>query len=96
MMKRRIISNIFILCVIAYFIWLISRPVFYLSEVSMHTKNPLSISWHSFTIDTNIIGENDVENDGKDDYIISLYPFYLMLLFAFMIRFIPFKKKHKE
>lgn len=96
MMKRRIISNIFILYVVAYFIWLISRPVFYLSDISMYAKNPLSISWHYFTIDTNIIGENDVENDGKDDYIISLYPFYLMLLLAFMIRFIPFKKNYKE
>lgn len=92
MMKRRIISNIFMLCVVAYFIWLISRPVFYLSDISMHAKNPLSISWHSFTIDTNIIGEND----GKDDYIISLYPFYFMLFIAFMIRFIPLMKKYKE
>lgn len=92
MMKRRIISNIFMLCFVAYFIWLISRTEFYLSDISMHAKNPISISWHYFTIDTGIIGENHSE----DDYIISLYPFYLMLFIAFMIRFIPFKKKHKE
>ncbi|RAI82914.1 hypothetical protein BFS35_004300 [Macrococcoides goetzii] len=92
MMKRKIISNIFMLCVVSYFIWLISRPEFYLSDISMHAKNPLSISWHYLTIDTGIIGENHSE----DDYIISLYPFYFMLFIAFMIRFIPFKKKHKE
>lgn len=92
MMKRRIISNIFILSIVTYFIWLISRPALYLSDISMHAKNPISISWHYLTIDTDIIGENHSE----DDYIISLYPFYLMLLFAFMIRFIPFKKKYKE
>lgn len=92
MMKRRIISNIFILSIVTYFIWLISRPDLYLSDISMHAKNPISISWHYLTIDTDIIGENHSE----DDYIISLYPFYLMLLFAFMIRFIPFKKKYKE
>lgn len=94
MMKRRIISNIFILCVIAYFIWLISRPEFYLSDISMHAKNPISISWHYFTIDTDIIGAND--NDSEDDYIISLYPFYFILFLAFIIRFIPLKNKHKE
>jgi len=58
----------------------------------MHAKNPLSISWHYFTIDTNIIGKNHSE----DDYIISLYPFYLMLFLAFIIRFIPLKKNYKE
>lgn len=92
MMKRRIISNIFILCVVSYFIWLISRPEFYLSDISMHAKNPISISWHYFTIDTDLIGANHSE----DDYIISLYPFYLMLFLAFMIRFIPIKKNNKE
>lgn len=92
MMKRRIISNILILYVVSYFIWLISRPEFYLSDISMHAKNPISISWHYLTINTAIIGANHSE----DDYIISLYPFYLMLLLAFMIRFIPFKKNYKE
>lgn len=92
MMKRRIISNIFMLCVVAYFIWLISRPELYLSDISMHAKNPLSISWHYFTIDTDLIGAKDNE----DDYTISLYPFYFMLFLAFIIRFIPFKKKYKE
>lgn len=92
MMKRRIISNIFILSIVTYFIWLISRPEFYLSDISMHAKNPISISWHYFTIDTDLIGANNSE----DDYIISLYPFYLMLILAFMIRFIPIKKNNKE
>lgn len=58
----------------------------------MHAKNPISISWHYFTIDTDLIGAIDNE----DDYIISLYPFYLMLFLAFIIRFIPLKKKYKE
>ncbi|WP_414053948.1 hypothetical protein ACMGE6_12025 [Macrococcus equi] len=91
-MKRRTISNIFILLIVAYFIWLISRPEFYISDISMHGKNPITISWHYFTIDTDVLGANNKE----DDYQISLYPFYVLLLLSFIIRFIPINKKHKE
>ncbi|WP_414051277.1 hypothetical protein [Macrococcus animalis] len=91
-MKRRRISNICILLIAAYFIWLISRPEFYLSDISMNGKNPISISWHYFTIDTKLIGEKASE----DDYKISLYPFYLFLFLASIIRFIPIKRNDKE
>ncbi|WP_414056072.1 hypothetical protein [Macrococcus equi] len=88
-MKRRMISNFILLIIAAYFIWLITQPTIYLSKISMEVKNPISLSWHYFTIDTKALGAKGSE----DDYKISLYPFYFVFLCAFLIRFIPWKKK---